>query len=236
MKRNLLSSHTWLFILLSFIFCQCPFICSQNIDSLIKQLENSDWRIRDETISLLSGYLGEEKVRIAIINLLEKETKAMYTEPEKRESEGFGEYYIHITETVCKMKGDPKIIIPLINTFGIIGGKRVAETIAEFGTLALPHLIEKVKDENSIIRRDVIYTIEIMLEKKKVPIDKYSLIKGVLFTGLEDKSLIVRIQSIEALRMLKSDKDVVEKIKEISFKDPDFKVREEAKKFLQKGE
>lgn len=227
---------------------------------LISELQKSSWQERSLVLKDINSIYEsttdqkiKEKIKIAYLHILGKEMKDIkkYYNENPDAGEGRAELFLNTTRYIVdNMSKDPRIIVPVIDSFEFVSGKVFQETVANFGDQALDSLIFKYNNIQSAtdvvkpdVEHDIILTIKLFFEKGNLSTDKTVKAKEFLLKTLKNNDIFTRIYSIEALECL-SEPDLIPYFEDIALNDPYvlhkltgekvYTVRDRAKKAIEK--
>ena len=189
-----------------------------------------------------NGYSHEkalnEKNQNNAISALIKETEYQKKNREKI-TEGRGEKYILLLDAVVKIKGNKNIILPLIDSLGLVGGVSIPNRLSDFGKTIIQPLSVKYKENTLSVKRGVLSAANALLKKWRnnpgaivLSNDNISVLKGLLMAGLEDESSFVREKAVKGLGLL-GDASVIPALNEIITSDSYF-IRRQIDGIIQK--
>lgn len=147
-------------------------------------------------------------------------------------TEGRGEKYIQLLHEVTKIKGNKKIIQPLVDSIGLVGGVSIPDKLSDFGEEIILPLTVKYKEDGAGIKRGVLFTINALITKSQsqsniieLSNENASVVKNLLMGALKDKSPFVRERAVNGLGLL-GDASVIPALNEIITSDSYFMRRQ----------
>lgn len=207
-----------------------------SMGEVLKLLNSSDWQERDLALEYgIDSFIENDTVKIALINLLEREIQiseewwkkyhkiggdAEHISKKYKEEygfgEGYGEYEIELIDKVIELK-DKRAINPLVAVAYM--GNKPTNAVAKFGRLAIEPLVcwfYKTKNEDSKV--GVVYVLGKIVETCKfdsiiaegsplniIPFSKKRKIIDFFINALQDSNPYIREGAIRPLSSLMSN-------------------------------
>jgi len=238
-------------------FCNAQLLKSENegIETILKQLENPDWEERAKVMYhyKLKRFVKDERIKVALISLLEEENKLFntffdYDRYDELQVKKYWVYYRNLRDEVALLR-DERAIPAVVNSYN--WGQAVVHVLEEMGELAVAPLIEKLNSKYSVTKKydfSIIRILEKIVERHSLSNESKVKIKEVFIKALKDEEPYVRKYAVRGLGHIE-DTDVIPLIKSLAKNDPCeqvemvegrkkkiylYPVREEAKKVLKK--
>jgi len=227
----------------------------EGIETILKQLKNPDWQERAKVMYpyKLKRFVKDERMKVALISLLEKENKLFntfhdYEKYDELQVKKYWVYYRNLSGEVALLR-DERAIPAVVNSYG--WGQAVVGTLENMGEPVVVPLIEKLNSKYSVAKRydfSIIRILEKIVEKHTLSGESKAEIKKVFIKALKDEEPHVRKYAVRGLGNI-GDTDVIPLIKSLADNDPCeqvemfegrekkiylYPVREEAKKALEK--
>jgi hypothetical protein len=245
MRHRLLPSL--LIVVLAFL---CNNSWAQKIEPDLKGLASDSWKERanafdnllslaaqgdkplsvPESIKILTARSADarEQLTAALVVALTKENALVEQENERILKTGKGglsdehnEFYGQLVQAVCSLQ-DPHAASPLLQI--IDSGDMVVNTVASFGSIALPDAFKEFTQTNDGAKRaGLVLLFGKMLQPQnveKVNQQDIVAIRNTLFHTASDGDYTVRLASVRGLGWLMNDAETTNFLHELALKDP----------------
>lgn len=209
-------------------FCNAQLLRSEDegIEAILKQLENPDWEERAKAMYRykLKRFVKDERMKVALISLLEKENKLFntffdYDRYEEPQVKKYWVYYRNLSDEVALLR-DERAIPAVVNSY--MWGELVVRTLENMGEPVVVPLIEKLNSKYSVAKSydfSIIGILEKIVEKHTLSNESKAEIKKVFIKALKDEEPYVRKYAVRGLGNI-GDTDVIPLIKSLADNDP----------------
>ncbi|MBF0287771.1 MAG: hypothetical protein HQM14_08130 [SAR324 cluster bacterium] len=190
----------------------------------LELLETGDWQEIDKGFYTIVRHVSEESIKTALIDKLEEETSRHQTAG-RFEDHAHMEFYMNLAGVVGQMKDDPRIILPLINALGVVGGMYIPTTLAHIGMPALEAVLVKYDEPNVDLRLGILITLQEMFRldslNKRIHQTSTNLqaVQDILLRGIDDSNHFIRRRAVKVIGVL-GDRSFADRLVFIAQNDP----------------
>ena len=187
----------------------------QSTDFEVRKTAYSDlWHIVDFQGLISVRSPENDRVRLALIRLLEAETAASKLDKPASRTEGAAEYIFGLTQTVSALHDD-RAISSLVNVMTWSGAN-----VVQYGDKALEPVIAQLKSPDALVRFRALQVAAIILESKKDDPSRNRRVEELLRVFIKDRDAVVRRVAVREVACLSSREYYVPMLQEIAKTDP----------------
>lgn len=179
-------------------------------DVVLSNLRENQWEKRDRALQEVRHsreLIQDETVKEALLNLLAEENaegkrimeKYRQTGELDVQGEAYGEYNIDLVDIIIRLKTE-KAIPLLIDALAY--GPKVAKSLAEFGDVVIPLLLEKCRTGDEEERWWCLKALVLFYRQTTSPQYK-SKIKNAILVATNDSEESIRDRGVEVLKLIR---------------------------------
>lgn len=207
---------------------------AESAEDVIQMLHSEDWHVRDRGISFAEGFLNNDRVKIELIKLLERENQGIekdwikYEQSLSKDSAlpadylgvdaPSGEYGLYLAELVARLK-DLRSIRSLVGTIELEG--TITEVLVGFGEPAIEPLIEGFKNNKKKASKPaIVTTLDAILRTKKIdPTDRNKVKKMFLEDVTVTKNQVAKKNMVSSFDNFYDDDEVLSIVESLAASD-----------------